>query len=114
MKNLEQLSLPAPAQRSAPVSSAPPRRFGLPPWVTAAPFTVRHLALVSVSSVPVTTTALVLCAVNYFWRMFGVTGGYHRYFAHRSYKTSRPFQFLLAWLGCSALQKGPLWWAGHH
>jgi stearoyl-CoA desaturase (delta-9 desaturase) len=46
--------------------------------------------------------------------MFGITAGYHRYFAHRSYKTSRAFQFCLAWLGCSALQKGPLWWAGHH
>ena len=46
--------------------------------------------------------------------MFGITGGYHRYFAHRSYKTSRVFQFVLAWLGCSAVQKGPLWWAAHH
>jgi stearoyl-CoA desaturase (delta-9 desaturase) len=50
----------------------------------------------------------------YVVRMFGITAGYHRYFAHRSYKTSRWFQFVLAWLGCSALQKGPLWWAAHH
>jgi stearoyl-CoA desaturase (delta-9 desaturase) len=46
--------------------------------------------------------------------MFGITAGYHRYFAHRSFKTSRWFQFVLACLGCSALQKGPLWWAAHH
>src|SRR5260370_39914795 len=46
--------------------------------------------------------------------MFGITGGYHGYFAHKSYKTSRLFQFCLAWLGCSAMQKGPLWWAAHH
>jgi stearoyl-CoA desaturase (delta-9 desaturase) len=46
--------------------------------------------------------------------MFGLTAGYHRYFAHRSYKTSRVFQFLLALLGTFATQKGPLWWAGHH
>ena len=39
---------------------------------------------------------------------------YHRYFAHRSYRTSRVFQFFMACLGCSALQKGPLWWAAHH
>jgi stearoyl-CoA desaturase (delta-9 desaturase) len=58
--------------------------------------------------------ALVLCGVLYFIRMFGITGGYHRYFAHRAYKTSRAFQFVLACLGCSALQKGPLWWAAHH
>merc|ERR1712196_480217 len=46
--------------------------------------------------------------------MFGITGGYHRYFAHSSYKTSRPFQFLLGCAGASAWQKGPLWWASHH
>jgi stearoyl-CoA desaturase (delta-9 desaturase) len=55
-----------------------------------------------------------MCAVLYFVRMFGITAAYHRYFAHRSYKTSRVFQFILAWIGCSAMQKGPLWWAGHH
>jgi stearoyl-CoA desaturase (delta-9 desaturase) len=64
--------------------------------------------------VEATPAALVLCGINYFVRMFGITGGYHRYFAHRAYKTSRIFQFFLAWLGCSAMQKGPLWWASHH
>jgi stearoyl-CoA desaturase (delta-9 desaturase) len=57
---------------------------------------------------------IALCAVTYFIRMFGITAGYHRYFAHRAYKTSRAFQFVLACLGCSAMQKGPLWWAAHH
>lgn len=55
-----------------------------------------------------------MCGVFYFVRMFGITAGYHRYFSHRSFKTGRPFQFALAWLGCSALQKGPLWWASQH
>lgn len=73
-----------------------------------------HVACVAVFFVDVNTTAVVLCAVAYFIRMFGITAGYHRYFSHRTYKTSRPFQFFLAWLGCSAMQKGPLWWAGHH
>ena len=50
-----------------------------------------------------------------FWvRMFGVTAGYHRYFSHRAYKTSRPFQFFLAILAQSSAQKGALWWAAHH
>lgn len=57
---------------------------------------------------------LALCAFTYFIRMFGITAGYHRYFSHRTYKTSRVFQFLLACLGCSAMQKGPLWWSAHH
>jgi stearoyl-CoA desaturase (delta-9 desaturase) len=46
--------------------------------------------------------------------MFAITGGYHRYFSHRSYKTSRVFQFILAVLGTSSAQKGPIWWASHH
>jgi stearoyl-CoA desaturase (delta-9 desaturase) len=83
-------------------------------WVKATPFVLLHLALLSVFLVPVSAGALALCGAAYLLRMFGITAGYHRYFAHRAYKTSRVFQFVLAWLGCSALQKGPLWWAGHH
>jgi stearoyl-CoA desaturase (delta-9 desaturase) len=43
-----------------------------------------------------------------------VTIGYHRYFAHRSFKTSRVMQFLLGCLCCTNLQRGPLWWAAIH
>ena len=50
----------------------------------------------------------------YYLRMFGLTAGYHRYFSHRSFRTSRPGQFVLALLGTVAVQKGVLWWAAHH
>jgi stearoyl-CoA desaturase (delta-9 desaturase) len=46
--------------------------------------------------------------------MFGVTGGHHRYFAHRAFKTSRVFHVVLAALAQSSCQKGVLWWASHH
>jgi stearoyl-CoA desaturase (delta-9 desaturase) len=65
-------------------------------------------------AVGVSGRALGLCVGLYLLRMFGITAGYHRYFAHRAYKAPRWFQFLLACLGASALQKGPLWWAGLH
>ncbi|GAQ87329.1 stearoyl-CoA desaturase [Klebsormidium nitens] len=55
-----------------------------------------------------------LCAAVYVLKMFGITGGFHRLLSHRSYKTSRTFQFAMAWLGCCAFQKGPLWWCSHH
>jgi stearoyl-CoA desaturase (delta-9 desaturase) len=61
-----------------------------------------------------TWTSIVMLLILHLARMFGITAGYHRYFAHMSYKTSRLFQFLLAFLGCMSLQKGPLWWAYHH
>lgn len=55
-----------------------------------------------------------LAMAFYYLRIFGVTGGYHRYFSHRTYRTSRVFQFILACLAQSSLQKGVLWWAAHH
>lgn len=55
-----------------------------------------------------------LCIGLYFARMFFITGGYHRYFAHRSYKTSRWFQFFLAFMAQTSMQKGALWWAANH
>ena len=58
--------------------------------------------------------AVLMCFFMYYVRMFAITGVYHRYFSHRTYKTSRAFQFLLAFLGCSCGQQGPLWWAAHH
>ena len=99
-----------------PVEAAPPekRSARLPVWLQAAPFVLLHLALVAVFFVPVSWGALALCAANYLWRMFGITAGYHRYFAHRSYRVGRPVQFVLAVGGCAAVQKGPLWWASQH
>jgi stearoyl-CoA desaturase (delta-9 desaturase) len=62
----------------------------------------------------VTWPAVGVCLFLFWLRMFGVTAGYHRYFSHRSYKTSRPFQFVLALVGTLAVQKGVLWWAANH
>jgi len=59
-------------------------------------------------------TGVLLAIGSYFVRMVLVTAAYHRYFSHRSFKTSRAFQFLLALGAQSSAQKGVLWWAGHH
>lgn len=61
-----------------------------------------------------TLRSVVLCFALYWIRMFLITGGYHRYFSHRSFKTSRWFQFVLAFLGTTCVQKGVLWWASGH
>jgi stearoyl-CoA desaturase (delta-9 desaturase) len=57
---------------------------------------------------------LALAIFVYFVRMFVVTAAYHRYFAHRSFKTSRVFQFILAVAAQTSAQKGVIWWASHH
>ena len=56
-----------------------------------------------------------LCGLGlYVVRMFGVTGGYHRYFSHRTFKTGRIVQFLLAFTAMTTAQRGALWWSAHH
>jgi stearoyl-CoA desaturase (delta-9 desaturase) len=83
-------------------------------WVTSIPFLLIHALPLLAIVTGVTTKALVLCAVLYFGRMFFITAGYHRYFAHRSYRLGRVMQFVMAVGGASAAQKGALWWAAHH
>lgn len=73
-----------------------------------------HALAVSAFFVKPDLTAVLLCVGLFLIRKFGITGGYHRYFSHRSFKTSRWFQFVLAWLGGMSAQKGALWWAAHH
>ena len=93
----------------------PRPRAGFADRLRAVPFVLLHLgALVGAILVAPTWLSVGLGVGLYVVRMFGITGGYHRYFAHRAYRTGRPFQFVLGWLGCMAMQKGPLWWAGQH
>ena len=73
-----------------------------------------HLVCFLALWVGVSWVAVGVCFALYGIRMFGITGGYHRYFSHRTFQTSRTFQFLLAFLGCMSAQKGPIWWASHH
>ena len=78
------------------------------------PFVLVHLACFGVIWTGFTWQAVWVGIGLYVVRMFGVTAGYHRYFSHRSYKTSRVGQFLLAWVAQSSAQRGALWWAAMH
>jgi len=78
------------------------------------PFLILHLGCLLVFWVGVTPIAAWIGFLLILPRMFGLTAGYHRYFSHRSFKTSRFFQFVLAFLGAMSIQKDPLWWAAHH
>ncbi len=78
------------------------------------PFLAVHLACLGAFWVGWSPTAVLVAVGLYFARMFAITGFYHRYFSHRSYRTSRPLQFLMAVAGSSSAQRGPLWWAAHH
>jgi stearoyl-CoA desaturase (Delta-9 desaturase) len=82
--------------------------------VSSAPFFVIHGLALSVFFVHFHWSYLITCILLYEIRMFFVTAGYHRYFSHRSFRTSRWFQFVIAWMAMSSSQKGILWWAAHH
>ena len=83
-------------------------------WVRMLPFAALHLSCLGVLWVGWSPIAVAVAVAAYWVRMFAITGFYHRYFSHRTFKTSRPVQFLFAVLGNTAVQRGPLWWAGHH
>jgi stearoyl-CoA desaturase (Delta-9 desaturase) len=73
-----------------------------------------HATVLLVLWVPWTWWLLALAVGSYLLRMWAITAGYHRYFSHRAFKTSRAFQFLLGLLGTMAMQNGPLWWSSWH
>jgi stearoyl-CoA desaturase (delta-9 desaturase) len=83
-------------------------------WLRVLPFVFMHVACLAAFWVGVSTTAVIATLALYVVRMFAVTGFYHRYFSHRSFKTSRIGQFVFAVLGASCVQRGPIWWAAHH
>lgn len=83
-------------------------------WLRTAPFIAMHLACLCVLWVGFSPVALAVAAALYVVRMFALTGFYHRYFSHRTFRTSRSVQFVFALIGASSVQRGPLWWAAHH
>jgi stearoyl-CoA desaturase (delta-9 desaturase) len=82
--------------------------------VGVTPFAIMHLLAFGIFFVPFKWSYAITCVALVFGRMFWVTAGYHRYFSHRSFKTSRVFQFVIAFMAMTSAQKGVLWWAAHH
>jgi stearoyl-CoA desaturase (Delta-9 desaturase) len=83
-------------------------------YPSAIPFVLAHLICFAAFWTGVTLEAVVMCAVLYWLRIFSIGAGYHRYFSHRAYRTSRVFQFVLAFMSQSSAQKSVLWWAAKH
>jgi stearoyl-CoA desaturase (Delta-9 desaturase) len=90
------------------------RHFTATERVSNVLFVVMHLLLLLVFVVPLSSRLALLGLGGYALRMWAVTAGYHRYFAHRAYKTGRAFQLVLAVLGATTMQNGPIWWASVH
>ena len=76
-------------------------------------WTVQASALLAFA-VPFSWPLVALWAASHFLRAIGLTLAFHRYFAHRAFQMNRAARFVWTLVGTSAMQKGPLWWAGHH
>ena len=83
-------------------------------WFHAIPFASIHAGCLLVLWTGWSWPAVVVAVLMHVVRFFAITAFYHRYFAHRTFKTWRIVQFVFAALGCSTAQRGPLWWAAHH
>lgn len=62
----------------------------------------------------VSTTALVLLAVFFYWTFIGITVGYHRHFTHRSFQSPALVRFLLGVAGSMACQGPVNYWVSNH
>ena len=83
-------------------------------WFRCVPYILIHLGALLVFFTPFAWPCLAVLALSYATRMFAITAFYHRYFSHRTFKTSRIVQFIGAFTACASGQRGPLWWAAHH
>lgn len=107
-----------PKAAQTPLGRLPVVRQGGTGWWLVPVLLVCHalvvLPLLAPPSWQVLAASVVLCLVLINLRGFAFTAGFHRYFSHHSFKTSRPFAFLLGAFGSTGLRGGPLWWAAHH
>ncbi len=83
-------------------------------WFRVIPFACMHLMCLGVIWVGWSPIAVAVAVAMYAIHMFSITAFYHRYFSHRTYKTSRVAQFVFAVMGSSCVQRGPIWWASRH
>jgi stearoyl-CoA desaturase (delta-9 desaturase) len=77
-------------------------------------FWIVQASAILVFFVPFTWGLVGLWAASHFLRAIGLTLAFHRYFAHRAFQMNRAARFVWTAIGTAAMQKGPLWWAGHH
>lgn len=106
-------TLDRPIVETHPPHSRPASDRRLKFWASI-PFFLAHIACLAAFWTGVDWIAFSMFIGLFLIRKFGVTAGYHRYFSHKAFKTSRLGQFLLALLATTSTQKGPLWWAAHH
>jgi stearoyl-CoA desaturase (Delta-9 desaturase) len=82
--------------------------------ITVMKFLLLQLSILLLFTTHFSWTGVAVCIGSYAVRMFAITAFYHRYFSHRTFQMGRVMQFIAGFIGATATQKGPIWWAAHH
>src|SRR5690606_12809849 len=86
-----------------------------PDWFIVGWFTILHLlAIIGPFFHSSWGAVLTGIALYYVTGLLGITLGYHRLLAHRSFKAPKWVERALATLGVLALQRSPMEWVSHH
>ncbi|KAK1223257.1 stearoyl-CoA 9-desaturase [Marasmius sp. AFHP31] len=84
-------------------------------WISfAAIFVPPIIGLIGAQRVGLRWETFLWSAVYYLWTGLGITAGYHRLWAHRSYNAPPVTQYVLACLGAGAVQGSIKWWSRGH
>jgi stearoyl-CoA desaturase (Delta-9 desaturase) len=78
------------------------------------PTVMTALAVIEVWREGLRAWEILVMAIGYFLTMIGITVGYHRLLAHRSFSTRPSIRSALAILGSMAAQGSPNYWVGNH
>ncbi|KAJ3016019.1 UNVERIFIED_CONTAM: hypothetical protein HDU68_012463, partial [Siphonaria sp. JEL0065] len=72
------------------------------------------IALYGLATVQLQAATLLWAVAYYFYTGLGITAGYHRYWAHRSYDATRLWQFIILSAGTGAMEGSVKWWGRGH
>ncbi|WVF69745.1 hypothetical protein IAT40_004524 [Kwoniella sp. CBS 6097] len=84
-------------------------------WISFLALTITpSLAIYGIFTTQWNTKTALWSVLYYFFTGLGITAGYHRLWAHRSYNASEPLQYLLALAGAGAVEGSIKWWSRGH
>lgn len=63
---------------------------------------------------PLQLKTAIWAVMYYFFTGFGITAGYHRLWAHKSYSARRPLEIFLALVGAASIEGSIRWWSRDH
>ncbi|KAK3369027.1 hypothetical protein B0T24DRAFT_595816 [Lasiosphaeria ovina] len=72
------------------------------------------MGTVSAYWVPLHMKTAIFAVAYYYFAGLGITAGYHRLWAHTSYKASLPLRIFLAAGGAAAVEGSARWWSRDH